>query len=173
MMVTIILNPHRTFINIIRKFIVYDGPRKNATFDDDLGVSVNTLIEIKEGDRCWMLNWKYRNNRNSIQSLKHTTVQEIATIVDNARDCDDFWSYHYDYQHVEYFQEFEILCKICQYDCRRKAVIKIQCVVRSYLSKKQTHILRLKPDNLFHPEFSQLRQNMLQIDSSMFQMLRN
>ena len=48
------------------------------------------------------------------------------------------------------------------------AAIKIQCLFRMHRSKKMVDAMRAHPDNLFHPDHSKARQDILSIDSSHF-----
>lgn len=52
---------------------------------------------------------------------------------------------------------------VFMYRDRKKssAAIKIQCLFRMYRSKKMVHTIRVHPDNLFHPDFTKARQNIL------------
>lgn len=48
------------------------------------------------------------------------------------------------------------------------AAIKIQRLFRAYRSKKVVDTMRALPDNLFHPDFTKARQNVLSIDATGF-----
>lgn len=48
------------------------------------------------------------------------------------------------------------------------AAIKIQCLFRMYRSKNIVDTIRAHPDNLFHPDYAEARQNILSIDATCF-----
>lgn len=51
---------------------------------------------------------------------------------------------------------------------QKKKLFKIQGLCKIYKCKKMAYMLRLEPENLFDPEFSEIRKQKLEIDSSKF-----
>ena len=82
------------------------------------------------------------------------SFDEVLSLVTKYAEC-----------HEEKEVNFGFFCRDVYYS---KLVIRIQCCLRGFISRKYIDRLRLIPDNLFDPTFSKARIKIMKINDECF-----